>query len=128
MQLYDGIWLASPQIWENIRMIAVCQLDKSEKNVIFADVLINPKIIKKSKKMFFQEEWCLSLPGLEWEVKRHYEVEVEYTDIEGKKQTLKAKWLNSAILQHEIDHLDGILFYDKAINKKEPNLGKLLSL
>ena len=125
MEIYDWVWLAAPQIWENIRMIAVCQLDKKLKNIIWADVCINPKIISKKWK-FISDEACLSLPWLEWKVERANEIEVEYYDLDGKKQTRKAYWYNAAIFQHEIDHLDGILFWDKVINKKPAlNIQKL---
>jgi len=126
MELYDGIWLAAPQIWLNKRMIAVCQLDKSEKNVVWADVLINPEIIEKSWE-YISEEACLSLPGLEWKVKRYNYVKVKYYDIDRKEKTIEATKLNAAILQHEIDHLDWILFWDKVINKQpQINFEKLV--
>jgi peptide deformylase len=128
MEIYDGIWLAAPQIWVNKRMIAVCQLNKKEDKVISSQILINPKIIEKSNKTFLQEEWCLSLPGLEWEVERHFKVKVIYQDINWKKHEMNATWLNAAILQHEIDHLDWILFWDKVVKKQWPNLKKLLNL
>jgi len=128
MELYDGIWLAAPQIWINKRMVAVCQLNKKEDKIISSSVLINPKIIEKSSKTFIQEEGCLSLPGMEWDVKRHFKVKIEYLDIKGKKHEMNLTWLNAAILQHEIDHLDWILFWDKVIEKKSPNFKKLLNL
>ena len=128
MELYDGIWLAAPQIWVNKRIIAICQLNKKEDKVIFSEVLINPEIIEKSEKMFIQEEGCLSLPGMEWDVQRHFKVKVIYTGLDGKKHQINATWLNAAILQHEIDHLDWILFWDKVVDKKAPNFKKLLNL
>ncbi len=128
MEIYDGIWLAAPQIWVNKRIIAVCQLNKKEDKVISSNVLINPKIIDKSPKTFIQEEGCLSLPGMEWDVKRHFKVKIEYLDINGKKHEMNATWLNAAILQHEIDHLDWVLFWDKVVEKKSPNFKKLLNL
>ena len=128
MELYDGIWLAAPQIWVNKRIIAICQLNKKEDKVIFSEVLINPEIVEKSEKMFIQEEGCLSLPGMEWDVQRHFKVKVIYTGLDGKKHQINATWLNAAILQHEIDHLDWILFWDKVIDKKAPNFKKLLNL
>ncbi len=128
MELYDGIWLAAPQIWVNKRVIAVCQLNKKEDKVISSNILINPKIINKSPKTFVQEEGCLSLPGMEWDVKRHFKIKIEYLDVNGKKHEMNATWLNAAILQHEIDHLDWILFWDKVIEKKSPNFKKLLNL
>ncbi len=128
MELYDGIWLAAPQIWVNKRIIAICQLNKKEDKVIFSEVLINPEIVEKSEKMFIQEEGCLSLPGMEWDVQRHFKVKVIYTGLDGKKHQINATWLNAAILQHEIDHLDWILFWDKVVDKKAPNFKKLLNL
>lgn len=127
MRLYDGIWLAAPQIWINKRIIAVCQLDKKEKNIIFSDVLVNPKIIEKSTKKFIQEEACLSLPWLEWDVERSLKIKLIYQDLEGKKHELNAKWLNAAIIQHELDHLDWILFWDKVKDKELPDMNKLLN-
>jgi len=125
MEIYDGVWLAAPQIGENIRMIAVCQFDKKLEKIIWADVCINPKILSK-KWEFISEEWCLSLPWLEGKVKRAKEIEVEYYDLNWKKHTRKAYDYNAAIFQHEIDHLDWILFWDKVINKKpEFNIQKL---
>jgi len=127
MKIYDGIWLAAPQIWVNKRIIAACQLDKKLKNIISAEVMINPEIVEKSKKTQINEEWCLSLPWIEAEVERPYKVKVAYQDVKGKSHEIVAYGYNAAILQHEIDHLDGILFLDKAINKqKDLNLGKLL--
>ena len=128
MELYDGIWLAAPQIWVNKRMVAVCQLNKKEDKIISSSVLINPKIINKSAKTFIQEEGCLSLPGMEWDVQRHFKVKIEYLDINWKKHEMNLTGLNAAIVQHEIDHLDWILFWDKVVNKKTPNLKKLLNL
>ena len=119
MQLYDWVWLAAPQIWKNIRMVAVCQLNKKQDKVISSQVLINPEIVEKSQKTFIEDEWCLSLPWLEWKVKRHHKVKVKYQDIYGKTQFLTLTWLNAWIVQHEIDHLDGILFWDKVIDKEK---------
>ena len=128
MEMYDGIWLAAPQIWENIRMIAVCQLDKKEKDITWAEVLINPKIIEKSWE-YISEEGCLSLPWLEGKVKRYKKVKVEYYDINWEKHSIKAENLNAAILQHEIDHLNWILFWDKVINKwPHINFNKMINL
>ena len=128
MKLYDGIWLASPQIWVNKRIVVISQLDKKLKNIIFSEILVNPEIIEKSKKTEIHEEWCLSLPWIEAEVERPYKVKIKYQDLDGKFHELNATWFNAAIVQHEIDHLDGILFLDKAKDKKDLNLAKLLKL
>lgn len=117
MQLYDGVGLAAPQIGRNIRMVAVCKLNKKEDTIISSQVLINPVIVEKSTKTITWEEWCLSLPWMEWKVKRHYKVKVKYQDIDGKKHEMNLTWINAGIVQHETDHLDGILFWDKVLAK-----------
>jgi peptide deformylase len=128
MKLYDWIGLAAPQIWVNKRIVVISQLDKKLKKVIDIKILVNPKIIEKSTKTQINEEGCLSLPGIEAEVERPLKIKVIYQDLDGKKHELNAVWFNAAIIQHEIDHLDGILFIDKAKQNKELNLSKLLKL
>ena len=81
--------------------------------------MINPKILETSNEMFIGEEACLSVPDVYGNVKRHKSIAVEYTDIKGNRQTKKLKDFNARIIQHEIDHLDGILFVDKIIAKKK---------
>ena len=76
-------------------------------------ILINPKITSRSKTMIEVEEGCLSFPDLYKNVVRHEKVTVEYTDINGKKKKINAKDIEAVVLQHEIDHLDGIVFLDR---------------
>lgn len=129
MIIYDWVWLAAPQIWKNIRMIAVSKLNKKEDTIISSQVLINPEIIEKSDKMVIEEEGCLSLPWMEWKVKRHYKIKVKYLDVDWKRHEMNLTWLNAGIVQHEIDHLDGILFWDKVLHKdKWINLKKFINL
>ena len=86
----------------------------------FEGILINPKIIKKSEKMFWTWDSCFSADiAFFVKILRHYEVEVEYFDISGKKKSLPATNSLSELLQHEIDHLDGTLFVDYISNPKE---------
>ncbi len=80
--------------------------------------MINPKIVDKSKEMIIREEACISLPNIVGDVRRHKQIHVEFLDLEGKKQSKKYKEFNAVIIQHEIDHLDGILFIDKIIPEK----------
>ena len=116
MHEYDWAWLAAPQIWQNIRMIATTFRD--EKNWKFkykkSKVFMNPEIVYKSSSMFDDEEWCISLPWLKGIVNRHYELKLKYLDFDWNYKVLTAKWLNARIIQHEVDHLEGILFTDKA--------------
>ncbi len=105
-----GIGLAAVQIGILKRLIVIDLSKKEEKkNPIF---LINPEIKFKSKKTSFYEEGCLSLPGYFAEIERPAECMIEYIDYYGKKKELKADGLLSTCIQHEIDHLNGVLFVD----------------
>ncbi|MCX6800367.1 MAG: peptide deformylase [Candidatus Falkowbacteria bacterium] len=113
----NGIGLAAPQIGKNIRLIVI-----NHKSNPFA--LINPVITKKSKRLEIGEEGCLSVPNIYGNVQRYYSIECEYCDLSKNKQIMKANGLLARVIQHEIDHLDGILFIDKAVNiikKNESN-------
>lgn len=103
----DGVGLSAPQIGENIRLIVISHKNKNL-------VVINPKITKKSFFKEWGEEGCLSTPNQFGLVKRHQSVTLKFLDKNGVKQLLKTKELLARIIQHEIDHLDGILFIDKA--------------
>jgi len=102
----DGVGLAAPQIDRPIRVITV--------NINHqAFILINPKITHKSWLKDIMEEGCLSVPNIYGKVKRHKNITLEYLDRQGKLQKNKFSNLAARIIQHEIDHLDGILFIDK---------------
>lgn len=75
--------------------------------------LINPKILKKGKKQFIDIEGCLSFPDIWVKLKRAERIEVEAQDILGRKIQMEASMMVSRVLQHELDHLDGVLFIDK---------------
>lgn len=107
----EGLGLAAPQIGENIRLAVINTKD----GII---MLINPKITRKSLGKEWGEEGCLSLPNIFGQVKRHKEITCEYFDINAKEKKLKAKGLLARVIQHEVDHLDGILFIDKAKDVK----------
>jgi peptide deformylase len=109
-----GIGLAAPQIGEPYS-IAVIHFEPSKEQLkknqeikpIPKTVLINPKIVWKSKDIAVEKEGCLSIPDIEVEVPRYKKVHVEYLDENGKKQKIKARGLLARLLQHEIDHLYG---------------------
>ena len=113
MKLYDGIWLATPQIWLDFKMIAVCQLSNDKNEIISSEIMINPEIIEKSKETICNEESCLSLPWISWKVKRSNKIKVKYQTLEWEEKILETIWFNAAIIQHEIDHLNWILFFDR---------------
>jgi len=108
----DGVGLAAPQVGQNIRLIVVHIKDK-------AMAIINPKIIKRSIIKEWGEEGCLSVPGKYGEVRRCKKVTVKYLDDKGKPHQIIAEGLFARVIQHENDHLDGILFIDKARNITE---------
>ncbi len=104
-----GIGLAAPQVGVGLR-VAVVDLMPDDKPTPI--VLINPQVTAASQEQATREEGCLSLPGQYADVTRPARVAVSYTDVEGARQHIEADGLLAACLQHEIDHLDGILFVD----------------
>jgi peptide deformylase len=103
----DGVGLAAPQIGKNKRIITV-----NTKDGVIA--MINPRIINKSFLKEWDEEGCLSVPGIYGKVKRSKKLKCEFFDMDKKKNIISAQGFFARIIQHEIDHLDGILFIDKA--------------
>lgn len=108
MKKNNGIGLAAPQVGLNMRLAIV----KTKDGII---VLLNPKIIKKSWKQEIDEEGCLSVPAVFGLVKRPYKIKVVTTSMDDKEIVFEAKGLFARVIQHEVDHLDGILFIDRAI-------------
>jgi len=106
-----GVGLAAPQVGKNIRVIVI-DVEHNENGNNNLIELINPVIID-AKGMFKGEEACLSIPGFTAEVKRSAEITVEGLNRKGELLTIYATELISRVLQHEIDHLDGILFIDR---------------
>ncbi|WP_419731283.1 peptide deformylase [Lichenicola sp.] len=104
-----GIGLAAPQVGLDLRFALV---DLMENEVPAPITLINPEILRVSDQLATREEGCLSLPGMYAEVVRPESVRVRYQDLDGRRHELDATGLLATCLQHEIDHLDGILFVD----------------
>lgn len=107
MQVEDGVGLAAPQVGAHLRLIVA---ETPHGNMAF----INPVITSRSVRLVNSTEGCLSVPGMSGTVKRHSSVKVTAQDRTGKMIELKANGLLSIIFQHEIDHLDGVLFIDRA--------------
>ena len=104
-----GIGLAAPQVGQGLRVITI-DLMPDEKPAPLT--LINPEILAVSDARATREEGCLSLPGQFAEVTRPAQVKVRYLDQTGARREVEADGLLAACLQHEIDHLDGVLFVD----------------
>lgn len=105
MHKANGVGLAAPQIGKNVRLAVI---DIGEGPLI----LINPVILKKTGKEN-ADEGCLSFPGLSEKVERAVKVIAEATDEEGNLYEIEAEGLLARAIQHEIDHLDGVLFVDR---------------
>ncbi len=129
--MYDapGIGLAAIQIGEPLRVVTI-DLSKpeakegEEPEPRKPQVFINPEIAWSSEEFSVYEEGCLSIPEYYEEVERPAEVKVRYLDLDGKTQEIVAEGLLATCLQHEIDHLDGVLFIDHLSRLKRERVTK----
>ena len=119
----DGVAIAAPQIGVSLRIFVVAgkifRTDEEDQTEYEDLVFINPKITKLSKKKIEMEEGCLSVRWLYGKTKRSDKATVEAYDLDGKKFTWSGSGLMAQIFQHEVDHLNGILFIDHAKQIKE---------
>jgi peptide deformylase len=115
MRAAPGVGLAAPQI-DVLERIIVLELPADEEEGLPAELyaFVNPEIVKVSREIEEGEEGCLSIPGYIGEVPRPVEVVVRGQDAFGRPQRVKAHDYLARIFQHEIDHLDGTLFIDRA--------------
>lgn len=125
MREAPGVGLAAPQIGLSERIVVIEYFEKQEDEEkedapkkVWA--VINPEIVKASPEMMLGVEGCLSIPGLVGEVERHAEVHVKAMNRHGKPVRIKAKGWLARIFQHEIDHLNGIMFTERAIRVWQP--------
>ena len=124
MYAAPGIGLAAVQIGVPKRIIVIdISRDENKKEPMY---FINPVIKNKNKEQAKYEEGCLSVPDQFAEIERPNTCEVEYLDYNGKKQTLKADGLLATCIQHEMDHLEGILFIDYLSKLKKSMIIKKL--
>jgi peptide deformylase len=110
----DGIGLAAPQVGVNKQLIIVDIHPDEAANPPL--ILINPVIREASEEFEIGQEGCLSIPGVYLDVKRPEMIAVAYKDENGRPQTLFASGLLSRAIQHEIDHLEGVMFVDRVEN------------
>ena len=103
---YDGIGIAANQIGINMKIIVINSKEGPKE-------FINPKIIKRSFVKSKSIEGCLSFPGISGKAKRHKTITVEYQTLNGEKKNICVSGLYSFVFQHEIDHINGIIFTDR---------------
>ena len=128
----NGIGIAAPQVGSNLSLCVVdvspcldkvmyCELDKKKQHVqdLSPLVVINPTIIKYSKATSICSEGCLSVPNVQKEVERPNSIRVEFFDLHNTRHLLQCNGLFARCLQHEIDHLHGILFIDKVVPEQQ---------
>jgi peptide deformylase len=115
MRQAPGVGLAAPQVAESIRLIVVEYGDEeNEETPPKLYVISNPEITRTSQETMVGTEGCLSIPGIQGDVERFVAVTVKGVNRHGRPMTIKAKGWLARIFQHEIDHLDGVLFVDRA--------------
>ncbi|MDP2919081.1 MAG: peptide deformylase [Dehalococcoidia bacterium] len=105
----SGVGLAAPQVGVSLRVIVLCVPKKDEKNEEYC--LINPEIVRRKGERVLKEG-CLSIPGYIGEIKRSEQVRVRGTDETGKEIKLRCEGLLAQAIEHEIDHLNGVLYVD----------------
>ena len=122
--MYDapGVGLAAIQIGEPRRLVTIDTAKKDEERRPI--VLVNPEIVWASEETSAYEEGCLSIPEYYEEVERPARVKVRYTDLDGTAVEVEAEGLLATVVQHEIDHLDGVLFIDHLSRLKRDRVVK----
>lgn len=106
MRVADGVGLAAPQIGLSIRLFVIEVGGR-------VSIFFNPNIVSRSEETSVGEEGCLSLPGEFYPIARSKRITVEYDDTEGKRRRLDAEGFLAVVIQHEYDHLEGILISDR---------------
>lgn len=123
MYAAPGIGLAAPQIGVGERIV-VCDVTTEEGAEPAPMVLVNPAVLSASQETQIFEEGCLSIPDYVEEVKRPAAVRVGYVDLDGAPREIDAEGLLAVCLQHEIDHLNGVLFIDHLSRLKRDRVTK----
>ncbi len=110
MMATDGLGIAAPQVGKNVRMFVVALNHGSQNEIVLT--MVNPEIREFGEEVLVAEEGCLSLPGQYGKVERFKQVRVQFFDLDGERQILELSDLNARVIQHEIDHINGVLFID----------------
>ena len=107
------VWLAAPQVGYNIRMVVVSLLKDRDDEDFSTVLMINPEILEHGEETEEENEGCLSVDGVNGVVERTKNIKLQYWDEKWNTKTLRLSWVSARIVQHEIDHIDGVLFIDK---------------
>jgi peptide deformylase len=123
MHEYEGVGLAAPQVHRSIR-ISIIEIPEDnprypKKAPVGLQVFINPELTPIGSETGSYWEGCLSVPGLRGLVERPSKVKVKYLDRQGKRHEITAEGFFATVLQHEFDHLDGLLYIDKLVDSKK---------
>jgi len=126
----DGVGLAAPQVGSDLRLFVATiwgkKTKKSKKEeVLDEEMFFNPEIVSLSAQTTVEQEWCLSLPWFVGMVERSQTVTIRFVDKYRQLRTQTFSWFTARIIQHEYDHLEGILYIDKLVDGTQP---KKLSL
>lgn len=128
--MYDsiGVGLAAPQVGASVRVLVIDSEQEEDENGNRSkgkpQYFVNPEVIWHSDEIVCGEEGCLSVPGQRAEVERFEKIRVRYLDYNGKEKEILADEFLSIVLQHEMDHLDGILYIDRISRLKRNMLLK----
>jgi peptide deformylase len=120
-----GVGLAAPQVGESVRLIVIEYGDEEDEEApkkLY--IMANPEIVTTSEKIIPGIEACLSVPGLVGDVERYYGITVKGLNRKGKPTKVKAQGWLARIFQHEMDHLDGIIYTDRATEVWKPKEGE----
>ncbi len=115
MEKAKGLGIAAPQVGKNIRVFLTTLNFRKKDEILVA--MVNPVIEKFSEEKEIDEEGCLSLPNRYGKVERSKSVKVKFQDLDGNWQKMELEGLNARVVQHELDHLNGVLFIDKEVKK-----------
>ena len=124
MENAQGVGIAAPQIGIDAKVFVIDSselLPKAEKSKAYRGAFINPALLEEYDKEFLYEEGCLSIPGIREKVSRKSKLRIEFLDENLEKQEKEFEGINARIIQHEYDHLHGIMFTDKISVLKKTN-------
>lgn len=130
MDACDGIGIAAPQVHHSIKLFVIRQPEPSDSGHLDfgnVEVFINPEITNPSEKKWKASEGCLSIPAVHAEVERPLQVTVEYTNLKGEKIKKRVSGWEARMIQHENDHVKGVLFIDYLKGKERKKIEPLLA-